>query len=431
MPKSTPNDAALTKLAELAHQAASLQVSAEVHAQGRSRFMASASSLRVVPSDMRATKKWAVGVLAAAAAFAIAWWSSMRMRPISYEITGGSGFESGYVSAPPDHSMGIRFSDGSAIDAQAETRLRVESSRRNGARILIERGTVQAQIHHAKSSSWQFVAGPFEVRVVGTRFTLVWEPSKEEVDLALQDGVVEVKSPLGQGPFVVRKGQRFHASLLTHLVQLQDTSNATDTATSLRAAPEPPPAATDKTKTASPITSSEESRTALISNSGTASRSNASRSESWSVAVSHGRFQAVVDAAQAQGVDGCCSTCSLDDLRALADAARYTGRSDLAEQSLLAIRRRAVAGSRHAAAAFLLGRLSESRGQTSSANTWYDTYLSESPTGEFAADSLAGKMRATARMNGTAAARPLAMQYLQRYPNGAQADKARQIASGD
>jgi TolA-binding protein len=431
MPKSILNDVALEKLAGLAHQAASLQVSAEVHARGRRRIMASAASLRSASPGIRATRKWAVGVLAAAAAFAVAWWSSTRMRPISYQITGGSGFESGYVSAPPDHSMEILFSDGSAIDARADTRLRVESTRRDGARILIERGMVEAQIHHAKGSSWRFVAGPFEVRVVGTQFTLVWEPSKEEVYLAMHEGVVEVQSPLGQGPFVVRKGQRFHASLLTHSVQLQDTSAAANAATALQGAREPQPAATDTSKTAGPVASSEESRTAPISNSSLAPKSSSARPESWSLSVSHGRFQAVVDAAQAQGTDNCCSTCSLDDLRALADAARYTGRSDLAEQSLQAIRKRAAAGSQRAAATFLLGRLSESRGQMTAANAWYDTYLSESPSGEFAADSLAGKMRAVAKMNGTAAARPLAMQYLQRYPNGAQADKARQIAGSD
>ena len=155
------------------------------------------------------------------------------------------------------------------------------------------------------------------------------------------------------------------------------------------------------------------------------------RADSWQSLVSRGRFQSVVEAAEARGVDSCLSACSLGDVRALADAARYTGRFDVAEKSLLAIRQRASAGGQRSAAAFLLGRTSESRGQMSVASTWYDTYLSESPNGEFAADALAGKMRVTVRTQGTAAARPLAMQYLQRYPNGVHADTARKIAGSN
>jgi TolA-binding protein len=153
-----------------------------------------------------------------------------------------------------------------------------------------------------------------------------------------------------------------------------------------------------------------------------------SRQDSWQTLVSRGQFQAVVAAAEARGIDACLQSCGVSDVRALADAARYTGHSSIAEQSLLAIRQRAPAGNQRSAAAFLLGRTSESGGQAASANGWYDNYLAESPNGEFAADALAGKMRVTVQTQGNAAARPLAMQYLQRYPNGVHADIARKIA---
>jgi TolA-binding protein len=144
--------------------------------------------------------------------------------------------------------------------------------------------------------------------------------------------------------------------------------------------------------------------------------------------VSRGQYQAVVTAAEARGIEACLSNCAIGDLRSLADAARYSGRTDLAERSLQAIRQRAAAGPSRSAAAFLLGRVSESRGQVRAADTWYDTYLNESPGGEFAADALAGRMRAAVRLNGNAAGKPLAVQYLQRYPNGVHADMARKIA---
>ena len=188
MPESFPDSLALSKLADLAHEMAASPVSAEVHAEGRSRIMALAHSRPYPRKAAPIVTRVAIGVFAAAAAFAIVFWSATRIVPITYEIDGGSRFESGYLSASPDRSAMIRFSDGSAIDAAPGTRLRVELTANDGARVLLERGAANAQIHHGKTSSWLFVAGPFEVRVVGTHFTLAWDPSKEEVDLSLDEG---------------------------------------------------------------------------------------------------------------------------------------------------------------------------------------------------------------------------------------------------
>src|SRR5262249_48639310 len=140
--------------------------------------------------------------------------------------------------------------------------------------------------------------------------------------------------------------------------------------------------------------------------------------ESWQELLGHGEFEAVVAAANARGIDGCIAGCSAADLRSLADAARYTSHNDLAERSLLALRQRVPGRGQSAAAAFLLGRIDESRGQLSSAQRWYETYGAEAPDGEFAAEALAGKMRSIATTRGSAAAKSIALEYLSRYPKG-------------
>ncbi|XYH97371.1 tetratricopeptide repeat protein [Sorangium sp. So ce1128] len=85
-----------------------------------------------------------------------------------------------------------------------------------------------------------------------------------------------------------------------------------------------------------------------------------------------------------------------------------------------------TAGSR---AAFLLGRLHESRGAAARARTWYDTALREAPSGAFAAEALAGKMRTVQTLEGPAAARVVAQEYLRLYPGGVHAKAARQLAA--
>jgi len=421
MPESFLNKAAFSKLGDLVREMAAAPVSEQIHAEGRNRIIAIVNSGVVPRKVVPLRAKVSLGVLAAAAAFALVFWSLTRVRPITYEIVGGSGFESGYLSASPERAAIIRFSDGSWINAAPGTRLRVDSTMKDGARVLLERGAAAVQVHHEKTSHWLFVAGPFEVQVVGTRFTLAWDPAKEEVDLSLDEGAVRLNSPLGRGPFEVRKGQKFHASLVSRTIRMEDANGVSTAGVPETPSPSPQDEAPESSADEVPSTPASSAPT-------TAVKGSSSRQDSWQTLVSRGQFQAVVTAAEARGIDACLQSCSVSDVRALADAARYTGHSSIAEQSLLAIRQRAPAGNQRSAAAFLLGRTSESRGQAASASGWYDNYLAESPSGEFAADALAGKMRVTVQMQGNAAARPVAMQYLRRYPNGVHADIARKIA---
>jgi hypothetical protein len=150
--------------------------------------------------------------------------------------------------------------------------------------------------------------------------------------------------------------------------------------------------------------------------------------KAWSGLVRRGEFQAVVDQALAGDLDLLLATCRPAEARALADAARYTDRSALAERTLLAIRRRFPETAHSTAAGFLLGRTSETRGEPAVADRWYRAYLEEAPSGEYAADALAGRMRALFAQAGAEAAEPVAREYLRRFPEGVHLRMARRLA---
>jgi hypothetical protein len=331
--------------------------------------------------------------------------------PLRYEVVGGSDLESAYVSAPPESPVEVRFSDGSDLRAEPGSRLRVDETYANGARVLLEKGAASSHVAHHGRSNWTFVAGPFEVRVVGTRFDLVWDPASEEIDLKLREGSVEVRSPLADGPIVVRAGQRFRATMVSRSMTVTDAEPAVR---ALGASDPEPVVAAEPAAAPSPAMPSSKQAT---------------RRESWQDLLAHGEFESVVSSASARGLDGCVASCTAVDLRSLADAARYTGRIDLADKCLLALRKRFPGSSHSSAAAFFLGRTHES--QTAVGQRWYETYLSEAPDGEFAADALAGKMRLVATAQGSAAAKPLALDYLRRYPQGVHVKTARKIAGLD
>jgi hypothetical protein len=110
----------------------------------------------------------------------------------------------------------------------------------------------------------------------------------------------------------------------------------------------------------------------------------------WPERLGRADFDGIVREANEFGIDRCLSSCAPSDLRMLADAARYLGRYALAERSLLALRKRSPSDA--ASAAFLLGRLEEPR-NASKALSWYEKSIEEAPTGPYAAEAAAGKMR--------------------------------------
>jgi ferric-dicitrate binding protein FerR (iron transport regulator) len=431
-----PNPSAIEQLGKLARELATAPIPTETHQAGRQRLMAKVRSEYRPNGGWVLRGTWFKPVLAAAmCALALAALWLLRPRPLTYAMQGGSRFASGSLSVANDEPAALRFSDGTVIDASPGTRIRVDNLEADGARVVLESGNARAEVHHGKSSSWLFVAGPFEVRVLGTAFDLAWDPAKAEVDLVLHRGQTEVRSPLGQGPITVAAGQHLHASLRArsvHLDEIAPEPAPAESSTGAGATPfEPPePQVPAESNTAGGSVTTEKSLSGPsappLPTSQLANKRESARG-SWSDLAREGQFKTVVDEALQGNIDRCLSTCPIADLHALADSARYVGNPQVAEQSLRAMRQRLAGGEQRAWAAFMLGRIAETRGQASRANTWYDTYLNEAPQGQYAADALAGKMQTTLLLHGTAAAKPLAVQYLQRYPHGVHSAMARKI----
>jgi hypothetical protein len=363
---------------------------------------------------------------------------------VSYEVR-GTRSNGPYISAPATTPVTVAFSDGSSLEAGPGARLRVEEERVTGARVLVERGTTRVHVEHRSNSAWDFLAGPFDVRVTGTRFELSWDPSTEAVDLRLLEGSVEVRGPFAEAPIAVRTGQRFRADLATRSMTVIDalaaapahtgarlgvsTASAGPGAASAAVASARAPSADGGDGAGAETTPHDDGDATAAAQGESPAHVPPSTvaSESWSALVARGQFETVVAKAGERGASECERACSAADLRALADAARYTGRAGMAESALLSLRRRFGTSRETRAAAFLLGRVEEARGGTAAAERWYDTYLRELPAGEFAAEALAGKMRTVLARHGRDAAAPLATQYLARYPNGVHAESARGI----
>jgi hypothetical protein len=150
-------------------------------------------------------------------------------------------------------------------------------------------------------------------------------------------------------------------------------------------------------------------------------------SHHWEAELGQGHLEAIVKDAQSRGLEECLNKASSDELSALADAARYTRHNGIARRALMAIRQR-FAGSRKATeAAFSLGKMAEAARSEPVALALFDTYLSEAPNGTYASEALGRKMAIVRNTNGSVTARPLARDYLVKYPLGTYASAAQAI----
>ncbi|HEY7374992.1 MAG TPA: tetratricopeptide repeat protein, partial [Polyangia bacterium] len=149
----------------------------------------------------------------------------------------------------------------------------------------------------------------------------------------------------------------------------------------------------------------------------------------WAAAIAGGNAAGVLAEAEAHGLDKTLLEVDNTALIALADASRYSGRPEVAVRALGAERQRFPDTPAAHAAAFLLGRLADDRGEVAAGLAWYRRYLSETPNGPYAAEALGRKMLAVERISGRDAARSVAAEYVERFPNGTYMLQAHAILS--
>ena len=341
-------------------------------------------------------------------------------------IEGGIVLEGGYLSQSGRAGIKLFFNEGSRFELTPGTRGRLRAVAEDGAHLAVENGTAALQVTQSRQRRWLVEAGPFLVTVKGTAFTVSWDPSSERFELMLRHGRVVVSGPLVGGSIALLAGHRLVVSLPDAQTVIteeepEETAGVTvDAGPPTAPVPAAPPAVS-KDVTARPAPSSPRSSSPLAKTRGP---------RNWAADLARGHWDRILADVDRDGVDATLANAPSEDLFALADAARYRRRTDLAREALLAVRRRFSDSPRSLDAIFLLGRVEELREHGTArarAINWYDHYLAQAPTGGYAAEALGRKMILTNEARGPADARPLADEYLGRFPAGSYAGAARAL----
>lgn len=362
------------------------------------------------------TRGWLAGgaALASAGALALALAWPARPSALTFQVAGGSLGASGHVLAKD--GTRIRFSDGSEASLSNGTEAQITNVTEHGADVVLQRGSMRVSIAKKPQAAWKVAAGPYDVRVTGTAFDVSWSAQEQAFDLRMQTGAVIVTGPLAQSGIVLKAGQHLFGGVAEGRLTVEGGESAVvaeaPVAAAAPAEPVPEPAAVVP-GVPSPVSPGPAPRAP-------------GEPHAWTKQVAQGHFADVLNEAEQRGLSRTLESGSLEELSALADAARYAGRSPLARRVLLAERQRFPGSAAARDAAFFLGRIAEDGGG-GSAVEWYERYVAESPRGAYASQALGRKMMLLYKQGGVAAASPLAGDYLARYPNGPYAAAARKI----
>lgn len=368
-------------------------------------------SRRVAKQERAWVRGWLVGgvALASAGALAAALWLVPREHALTFEVAGGSLGERGHVVGQA--ATRIRFSDGSEASLSNGAAAQIQNVTEHGADVVLEGGSMRVSIAKKPEAAWKVAAGPYDVRVTGTAFDVSWSAQTQSFDLRMQTGAVIVTGPLAQNGILLKAGQHLFGGVAEGRLTVEGGETAASEPSQAVAAAEPSPEPPHAGPTP-PASPAPPARAGI-------------EPHAWTRQVAQGHFNDVLAEAEQRGLSRTLDAGSLEELSALADAARYAGRGPIARRVLLAERQRFPTSSAARDAAFFLGRLAEDGG--GGAIEWYERYVAESPRGAYASQAFGRKMMLLYKQRGVAAAQPVAADYLARYPNGPYAAAARKI----
>lgn len=377
--------------------------------------------------------RWAVGfgVVAAfaLAAFQLSWGRSAA--PIGFRVEGRepSGHEEWVASN--SESLSLAFDDGSRVQLDPESEVEVTNRTDRGARIRVGRGRVLCDVRHREDTAWTFVAGPYEARVIGTRFSMRWDPERQALALEVTEGAVEVRGP-ELDPTVVRAGRELRVEVR-------------DPVTSVIGAPHEEPSVEANTAETTPSVGSDTAalrETTEVEGRARERPATPSREVGEPPAVTpdaetvdyrawvrEGRFDDVLARADVLGWDAAVTSGEPWERIALGDAARLRGRTADARAAYL---RALEAGdpSVSSRAAFELGRL-DFEADPGRGATWFRQALTERPDGPFSREAAGRLIECESRAGHGPAARLAAQAYLDRYPTGPHAALARSLVESE
>lgn len=299
----------------------------------------------------------------------------------------------------------LRFAKGTTVTVTTGSSVRVERLDESQVDVVVMNGRIAAEVTKGTGRVWRYHAGPWVVKVVGTKLGVAWNEPSQVVEVDVSEGVVEVSRD-GEAPVLVRAGEALRRG------QASEAKVPTPEEGPQVIVPRPPAPA--------PVV---KSRVVPRFDAGVV----APRREGWRRLLEQGHRALAVERAEEDNVMGDVNELTDDDALLLADAARLERHQSLAYQLLTVVSQRG--GGPSAEALFLLGRMQVDGHELAGARTSLSASLRLAPDGPFSEQARGRLLELLMELGDADAASSVAADYLERSPNGPWAGLARRVRS--
>jgi hypothetical protein len=237
--------------------------------------------------------------------------------------------------------LALAFDDGSRVVLSSGASLRTDMVGPSSASLELERGRAAVRVIHTRATHWTVRAGAYQVLVTGTKFRLDWRPESGALAVVVEEGSVRVTGGLLNEAVDIGAGQS---------LALEQGSPVGNTGAAVGAPRTPGPAPTSDplleaappTFPTTPVGSEPPPSRGRrpVTASVTPSITSSTSPTSWREQAEAGRYRDAIREAERRGFEEICRESSGADLLTLAEAARFAGRTERAEQALKAVRSR-------------------------------------------------------------------------------------------
>lgn len=292
----------------------------------------------------------------------------------------------------------IRLEDGSGIALAPGGRGRLVSDDR-AVRFELQSGRADFDVVPGQKRTWTITAGKNVVTVIGTRFSVTYDPSGA-FDVEVERGVVSVQVPERRASVELKAGDRLRGRSGTmevahatpdapaHAAEESAPAEVPEAASSARSAPVPPPEP-------APAPSAD-----------------------WRGRYRDGKYAEALALLRASGVTERLEELGPRALAEVADVARLGGDTKLAARALGLLIRQYPKASEARDAPFLLGRVHALSGDRAAAIRAFESYLAPGGSTQYANEATGRLMELYAGRGDEEQAKTMARRYLANAPNG-------------
>lgn len=381
---------------------------------------------RLPASNRSKQRVWALSLVAACLGLVLGFVLLRPRQQLAFTVDGSAGQAQTWLAAPAARSVLVEFSDGTQLMVDPLSRARVVDTDAHGASIALENGSLSANVVHTSHSAWQLIAGPFAVRVTGTRFDLRWDSASQRFSITVQEGSVGVAGSIVGAERAVRAGETLVASVAESRFDLINGAQRLAVQAGEAAAVPPIDGPAFGDPALAPVAPAPSAQSGTEPSSAEAPSKDPAGG--WRELAKQGDLRQAFAAADAHGFQSVCDSATPAELLLLGDAARVSGRADRATEALFTLRRRFPRDPRRAAAAFALGKVAfDQRRAYAQAAEWFSTCVREQPNGPLVREAWGRQIEALRNSGDGAGAQRTAREYLARYPDGPHADIARAV----